>query len=302
MKYAPSNTSRIFTRELFASQVATALGNDAISKTDLDVLLLNLSRDSSTISYSPATGTVKLKSPTETKPSPITPEDTSIAELRALICNVEPQISNLTTQVSNLDAKAREAVTAKNLVTAKSALRAKKLAETKLQQRSATLLQLEEVYAKIEQSVDQVEIVKVMEASSQTLKRLNAQTGGVEHVQDVMDGLKEEMTNADEIGTAINEVSAGEVDEAEVNDELEALEKVEREKVEEVEREEREKRDAVEKVEREKREAIEAEETRKKLAELDKMVEAGTPVPEQTKSSVKKDNEHVQQPEAQAST
>lgn len=161
--------------------------------------------------------------------------------------------------MTDLEAQAREAVAAKQLTAAKSALRQKKLAETKLQQRTATLTQLEEVYAKIEQAADQVEVARIMEASRQALRILNGKTGGLEKVQDVMEGLKEEMMNADEIQTAINDVSAGTVDEAEVGDELEALEKVEREKAE-----------AVERLDREKREAEEAEKTKAMLQECEK--------------------------------
>ena len=138
--------------------------------------------------------------------------------------SLEPQITQLTSQISELDRKAKEAVANKQLPAAKSALRTKKLAETKLQQRTATLTQLEEVYAKIEQAADQVEMVRVMEASSQTLKSLNKQTGGVDKVQDVMEGLRDEMANTEEIGQVLNEASAGAVDEGEVDDELEELE------------------------------------------------------------------------------
>lgn len=267
----------MFSRELFTSTFASVLGTDAISPNDLSLLLTHLSRDRTAISYSAKTGTVKFKAASETEPLPISEEDVSIASIRTLISSLEPQVEQLTARVAELDEKAREAVTNKQLTTAKATLRSKKLADTKLQQRTATLSQLEEVYAKIEQAADQVEIVRVMEASSQTLKSLNKQTGGVENVQDVMDGLKEEMTNADEIGQAINEVSAGEIDEGEVDDELEALEKVEREKREEVERLEREKREEVERTEREKREAEEAENTRLRLAELDKFTESDAP-------------------------
>ena len=84
--------------------------------------------------------------------------------------------------------------------------------------------QLEEIYARIEQAADQVEIVRVMESSSKTLKSLNAQTGGVDRVQDVVEELREQMMDVDEIGQAINDTSVGTVDEGEVEDELEALE------------------------------------------------------------------------------
>ncbi|KAK1060265.1 hypothetical protein LTR74_011985 [Friedmanniomyces endolithicus] len=158
------------------------------------------------------------------------------------------------------ETSAREAVAKKQLVTAKTALRQKKLAETKLQQRTATLMQTGEVYAKIEQAADQVEMVRVMEASSQTLRALNQKTGGVERVQDVMEGLRDEMTSVDEIHQAFNEGSAGAVDEGEVEDELEAMETAERERVE-----------AVERKGREVQEAEEAERTRLRLAELDQV-------------------------------
>ena len=182
-----------------------------------------------------------------------------------------PQIQQLMARVSEFDRRAKEAVAEKNLVSAKSALRQKKLADTKLQQRTATLVQLEDVYAKIEQAADQVEMVHVMEASSQTLKSFNRQTGGVEKVHDVMDGLRDEMMNVDEIGSAINEVNAGEIDEGEVEDELQALEKVEREKQEEAERNESEAREVKEAEEKREEDEAEAERTRQRLAELDKL-------------------------------
>lgn len=321
-KIATSNTSRIFTKNLFTSTFSSAVGVDSMSPTDTKVLLTHLSRDRSVLSYSPSTDTIKLKAPTETQPSPITNEDVSIAKLRALITSLEPQIEQLTKRVSDLDRRSREAVTNKQLTTAKSLLRSKKLADQQLQQRTATLTSLEEVYAKIEQAADQVEIVRVMEASSKTLQSLNKQTGGVEKVQDVMDGLKDEMMTADEIGQTINEINAGEIDEGEVDDELEALEKVEREKVEEAERKERERLEAqeaektrvrleeLEKVVREKAEEVkrkeneklaaeEAEKTRAKLEELDRMVEAGTP-PVSSEPEVlekKEESESTAQPE-----
>ena len=274
-----------------------------MSSTDLKVLLTHLSRDRSALSYSPLTDTIKLKAPSESQPSPITNEDVSIAKLRTLISSLQPQVEQLTHKVSELDLKAREAVTNKQLTTAKSLLRSKKLVDHQLQQRSATLTSLEEVYSKIEQAADQVEIVRVMEASSKTLQSLNKQTGGVEKVQDVMDGLKEEMTTTEEIGSAIIEVSAGEIDEGEVEDELEALEKIEREKAEEAERKEREKLEEAERKEREKREAEEAEKTRAKLEELDRLVGAGTPpVASEPEVTDTKDESESTAPQEQVAT
>ncbi len=260
MQIATSNASRVFSKDLFISTFSPAVGVDALSTRDTAVLLTHLVRDRAAIAYDETSGTIKFKTTSQTAPAAIEQEDITIASLRTLITGLEPQIEQLTQRISELDAKAREAVAKKQLVTAKTALRQKKLAETKLQQRTTTLMQTEEVYAKIEQAADQVEMVRVMEASSQTLRALNQKTGGVERVQDVMEGLRDEMTSVDEIQQAINEGSAGAVDEGEVEDELEAIEKAERERLE-----------AVERRAKEVKEAEEAERTRWRLAELDQV-------------------------------
>ncbi|KAF2488149.1 Snf7-domain-containing protein [Neohortaea acidophila] len=253
-----SNTSRIFTTSLLASTFASALDLPPLTQTDLSILLTHLSRDKSAITYSPSAGVLKFKSPSEATPQPLTNEDISIANLRSLIATLSPQIETLTTRVAELDTAARTAVAAKQTQAAKHALRSKKLAETTLAQRSAALAQLEEVYASIEQAADQVELIAVLESAGKTLKVLNERTGGVDKVQDVVDGLREERANVEEIGAVLNEGNAGAVDEGEVEDEFEALEREEREKRRKAE-EERERRVAEEEVER----------TRKRLEELD---------------------------------
>jgi charged multivesicular body protein 7 len=101
-------------------------------------------------------------------------------------------------------------------------------------------------------------MVRIMEMSSQTLGSLNKQTGGVDRVQDVMEELRSQMMDVDDVTAVINEESAGKIDEGEVEDELEAMEKIELEKVE-----------ATERKAREAKEAREAEETKRRLAELD---------------------------------
>ncbi|KAI6846444.1 hypothetical protein KC332_g3743 [Hortaea werneckii] len=283
-KTASSYTARIFSRDLLASTLCDALDVSSLSQRDTSVLLMHLARDQAAIAYDPATGTVKFHAPGEMKPASIEQEDITIASLRTWISGLEPQIQQLIQRVSELDAKAREAVGKKQNAAAKVALRQKKMAETKLQSRTATLTQVEEVYAKIEQAADQVEIVRVMEASSTTLRSLNQKTGGVEKVQDVMENLRESMQDTEEISGAISEVGAGQIDEGEVDDELEALEKAEREKVEEAERKEREAR-----------EEKEAEETKKKLAELEGLKKPDEVSSSQEAEEVKKRLEAVGQ-------
>ncbi|KAF2217242.1 hypothetical protein CERZMDRAFT_32679 [Cercospora zeae-maydis SCOH1-5] len=254
-KNITSDVERVFSRELFDATFADTLGVNALSPNDLNVLLIHLARDRNAIAYDPASRVVKFAAPSQVSPAPITPEDISIASLRTLISSLKPQIDHLTAKICDLENTARSAVSQKQTLKAKTALRQKKATTSKLEQRTVTLAQLEDVYAKIEQAADQVQIVRVLGQSGQALKSLNAQTGGPERVQDIMEDLREDMMDTDEIGNAINEVAASEVDDDEVEDELEALE--------------REKRD--------KEEAEEAERTRARLAELDRAAENMVP-------------------------
>ena len=262
---APSYTSRIFPQDLFASLVADAIGFSTLSLTDASVLKTHLSRDSSALCFSSRTGTVRFKAPSESLPMSITQEDETVASLRSLMSSLEPQITTITNQISDLDARAREAVANKQLAIARSALRSKKLAETKLAQRTATYIQVEDVHAKIELAADQVELVKIMEASSKTLRSLNEQTGGVERVQAVREGLDERMINADEIQQALNDTSFGAVNEGEVDFELRELEEVERQRVGDADKARKAEAEEL----RRAGEEAEAELTRTRLAALD---------------------------------
>lgn len=168
-----------------------------------------------------------------------------------MISNLTKQVANLEEKIAQLNDAAKTALSNKNRVSALSALRSKKLAEHNLKRRSDTLAQLEEIYTKIEQAADQVEIVRVMEASTDVLRGLHAQVGGVERVEDIVEGLREEMSKVDEIGSIINEAGPV-IDEGEIDEELEAIESQERQAKEEKE----------------------AEETRRRLAELDSIEQA----------------------------
>jgi charged multivesicular body protein 7 len=247
-----SRVERLWSLGSFKEEFRDLLGR-ALSDTDFDVLLRYLQRDKALVSWDGET--VKLRAPGEAEG--ITSEDCTIASLKTLISDLQLQTRVLETKVDELNTTARQAVEKKNRVSALSALRSKKLAETTLAKRHATLAQLEEVFASIEQAANQVELVTVMEGSARVLAGLNKEVGGVERVDDVVDSLREQMGQVDEVGNVIAEGQSGAVDEAEVDDELEALEKEEKSKIEEKE-----------KMEREERERREAEETKRRLDAL----------------------------------
>lgn len=158
------------------------------------------------------------------------------------------QADILEVKIAELTATAKTALNNKNRISALSAVRSKKLAEHNLQRRFDTLVQLEEVYSKIEQATDQVEYVRVMEASTGVLRGLNTQVGDAAKIDEVVDELREEMSKVDEVGNTMSEAGP-EIDETEIDDELEALEHKDQEAKDEEE----------------------AEETRKKLAELESL-------------------------------
>ncbi|CEL08822.1 hypothetical protein ASPCAL11967 [Aspergillus calidoustus] len=242
----PSRTDLIYTKEGFVESFATILDEESeLSNADFDVLLLYLSRDKGAIAYDGKT--IRFR-PTNDSPKEITQQDTTIASIRSLTTTMSKQVEGLEKKIAELNTTAKAALNNKNRVSALAAVRSKKLAEHNLQQRLDTLAQLEQVYLKIEQAQDQVEYVKVMQASTGVLRGLNAQVGDVSKVEDVVEELHEEMSKVDEIGNIMGEAGP-QIDDTEIDDELQELESLERAAKEEEE----------------------AEKTRKQLAELDNL-------------------------------
>ncbi|KAK5443308.1 hypothetical protein LTS15_010843 [Exophiala xenobiotica] len=290
-----SLTDRIMSREQFVTEVGElmqGLGRGTttttIAEQDLKVLLRYLSRDKQALSYDDTT--IKLKAAGAAMPDPITQEDRSIASLKTLIANLSSQISSLTTKIATLQTTAHTSVKAGNKASALSALRSKKLAERSLESRSNTLHQLEEVYTKIETAVDQVQVVAAMEASAGVLKTLNKKVGGADKVEDVIETLREEMAQVDEVSGVIAEPLDGKVvlDEADVDDELESMEQ-----------EERVKREKAEQAEKERQQAQEAEVTRRRLAELEQLQRQQQAAKEKAEKEKEKEKQAEEDPTEQ---
>lgn len=230
MREHASTADRVLSKGDFLKRFSAVLNPAApLTANDLDILLVFLARDKQSISYN--TQTIKFKPEHEAVPLPVTQEDAAIANLRDTLANINMQIPLLLEKIATADAAAREAVAAKQMVRAKAALRSKKLAESALAQRSDVALQLEAVYTDLQQAADQVEIVEAMRAGAAALKGLNEKVGGVEGVQGVVDAVNEQMATTEEITSIINETSQP-LDEAEIDDEFEALERAEKEKEE----------------------------------------------------------------------
>jgi charged multivesicular body protein 7 len=252
-----SRIDRIYSKKMFCNEFKNVLGaKQSLSSTDFDILLRYLARDKRLIMFDGQT--IKVKGFSETAAPNITAEDTTIASLKTLIVDIGSQIDTLNSRIELLSVTAREAVSKKNRVSALVSLRTKKLVESNLSKQSTVLGQLEEVLAKISQAADQVELVRIMEGSTGVLKTLHAELGGVERVDAVVDQLKEQISQVDEVANVIAEAGQnGVIDEGDVDDELEEMEREERE--------EREKKEETERLAREERERQEAAETKTKL-------------------------------------
>ena len=137
------------------------------------------------------------------------------------------RIALIASRISKLSETARAAVENRNKISALAALRSKKLNETVLAKRTEALSQLEEIYGKIEQAADQVAILRVMEASASVLRSLNAEAGGIEKVEDLVEILRDEMSKVDEVSSAIDagghEITVSDNDD--IDEELESLER-----------------------------------------------------------------------------
>lgn len=222
----PSKVERVFTKAQFAKTFAGKLvEGQRLTSSDVDVLLTYMSRDANIVEYD---GKI-VKMPDANDKKGITDEDASVAQLKELTEKLKHQTDLLGSRVDELTIEIKAALARSNKVRALAALKAKKQAETSLTQRYATLAQLEQVAAKIEQASDNVALVQVMEASTGVLKTLNAQVGGVDRIDGVMDGLRDKISDTEELTAILSENVGQAVDDGEIEDELAALEQEARE-------------------------------------------------------------------------
>jgi len=143
-----------------------------------------------------------------------------------LIVDLSAQTESISTRIDEITLKAKIAVMEKKRRQAASALRSKRLHETLLIRRSATLTQLEEIFNKIAEAADQVEVVNAMQIGTEVLRGLNKKVGSLETVETLLNSLHDEMVQTQEVKDVINqEAQLGRVDETEIDEELEAMER-----------------------------------------------------------------------------
>lgn len=159
--------------------------------------------------------------------SSITPKDTEVASVQSLLLDLNKQVDQITQKIDTLSQEARGAVMAKNKANALKTLRSRKLHEELLLRRSGTLAQVEAAYSNIQGAADHVEAVNAMKATTSILRTLTAETGGVDVVERVIEMLDHETSKVEEVGTMLGEAGHGGyvINDGEIDEELEALEK-----------------------------------------------------------------------------
>lgn len=225
----PTRTSRTFSLSAFRNYVAPLQFPDqaiSLSAQDIHIVLTFLSRDKPALAYN---GTIiRLPLPGEQMNLvEINERDVTIASLNDLIARVRNQLEALIEKISGQDVEARKAVNAGRRDQAKACLRTKKLAEKQMEQWQRSLTQLEETASSIEAASTNVEIVRALHDSSGVLKALNSEVGGAEGVEKAMGELRDAASMTEEISSIISELGQEQMrlDEDEVEDEFEALQK-----------------------------------------------------------------------------
>lgn len=219
---SPSIFERTFSLPHFKKTFNDILPGRKLSDIDVEVLLKYLERDKRLVACNEHV--VRLKS----SPSDsliITPEDSAVASLRELMADLEQQVSVLSSRIVELAEGARGAISKQNRVHALSILRFKKLLESQLHTRYVTLGQLQAVAQKLDQAADEVQLITVMKSSAQALKQLNSKIGGIDEVAAVLDDLRENMREADDVTAMIGGLGSAEVgiSDSDVAEELEDL-------------------------------------------------------------------------------
>lgn len=83
---------------------------------------------------------------------------------------------------------------------------------------------METIYQKIEQAADQIAVARVIESSTGVLRKLNTELGSIEKVDDLMEGLREEISRVDEVSQAIEQGGQPDsIDEQAIDEEFDAL-------------------------------------------------------------------------------
>lgn len=218
----------ITTTTAFGSRIAKETGM-ALSTEELSILLNFLSRDrhrliheGDLIKFQP----FGMKNPGSSSSSPsaglspVTETDVAISKLKAVRAQVETHVSALAArhdaqtvllreQVRNSGAGSSGGIgtTGESKRRALATLRAQRETERQMQTCAERESQISAVLDKIDEAVAQVGMVDAMQAGSVALRSVMDRVGGIERVETVLDGVREQMDRVDEVQTVLSEAA-----------------------------------------------------------------------------------------------
>ncbi|TFL07411.1 Snf7-domain-containing protein, partial [Pterulicium gracile] len=211
-------------RETFASAVPTSKARGALSDVDARVLLKYLERDRGVVVREAEV--IKFVVNAEYGEKQVTPIDRGVLELKAGLHRVKAQVEAAQAQISDCVQKAAGAVKLKQNEAAIGFLRLKKLHQDTLQKRLISQQNLQTMLLQIENAAGDIQIMQSFESSTAALRAILAHPSlKHDHIDETMSAMADANADAQEIHDAIHVVGDDAVDEAELADELAALER-----------------------------------------------------------------------------
>ncbi|CAN6612562.1 hypothetical protein TRVA0_005S01222 [Trichomonascus vanleenenianus] len=226
-----SYTHSIYSREMFGHALGTVkVGSKdvVLSPTDVECIITYLSRDK--LHCIAADKTVVKVSLMGARPEAITEQDRAVASLRSTADQVSRRVDALSGQIRQCTSRAKNALVDNNRRLARYALQSRHIAQDTQSKTLDMLSNLEHVMSQIDAGTSHLEIVAALKSGVTIIGNLNEAVGGVDRVADLMDKIRDQSEEVDEIGKEISQLSEEGIDADEIDDELAAMLKQEKEK------------------------------------------------------------------------
>ncbi|KAF8350578.1 Snf7-domain-containing protein [Amanita rubescens] len=225
---ASSAADNLYDLEGFKAEFGTVLGLDILDDEDTRVMLKFLERDRSAIVMD--NEVIKfVPQSTSMEERRVSTVDRGILELKTAITNMHAQIESLNSKMDEYTRKASEAIRLKRKAMALNYLRSRKLLEDLNNKRLTSLTTLESTLISVEAAAGDIEIMRMYESSTATLRAILAHPSlKRESIDKTLDALAEANADAKEIDDAVRigadvALDTNEVDDEELETELNKL-------------------------------------------------------------------------------
>ncbi|KIL69882.1 hypothetical protein M378DRAFT_157122 [Amanita muscaria Koide BX008] len=225
---ATSDADHLYSLTSFKKEFGSVLGLDILNNGDASILLKFLERDRRAIvTEQEVIKFTDISIPLEERQ--ISAVDRGILELKTAVLNMQTQIDSLHDRIDQYTHKATEALRFKRKPMALNYLRSRKQLEELSNKRLNSLNTLESTLLSVEAAAGDIEIMKVYESSTATLRAILTHPSlQRESIDRTMDALAEANTDAKEVDDAVrigvdSAVNVDQVDEDELEAELNNL-------------------------------------------------------------------------------